>query len=256
MFGRNKKKRYEISFVLTLIAAILSLALGYAMGAQNAITAARKSAATPPLTSPEPRLEGEAYASDRWKQWRDEDFGKGSVRYIGYELSYPRDFDVLRGELAGSGWIGNPRVRFAFPEDAFRDRPNSFRGASFLVGIADGVTEEECYAEPSARKIDRERLLAVMEINGVAYKTVTLRDGALGNRYDTELYRTYRAGRCLEITLGVATSNVGGNAEGVEKFDDERAWSILRKMLGSFRILDAPEPIEPAAFGTDSRMMP
>lgn len=254
MFARQKKNRYQVSVVVVLIAAILSLAFGYAMGMSGRIAVALPAVPAAPSV-PEAAEDGIAYApTDRWKHWRDEDMTKGRSGYVGYEMKYPRDFDVRRGEDAGGGWIGLPRVRVSFPEDAFADPPTNFRTASVLVSIADDATEDECYVDPAAGAVDRERIAAVHDINGAKFRAVTLRDAAAGSRYDTELYRTWHAGRCVEIALNLGMSNIANYDPGaVRPFEPDRAWSVLHAIRDTFRFTDPPPPIEPAVIAPTAR---
>lgn len=248
MFARQKKQRHDVSPVIALIVATLSLALGYAMGGAGRTTVPQR---TESYVRPSQEAVDGYVEAGRWKQWRDDGYGRDGRTYFGYVVSFPRDFDVYRGDEVSGGWIDAPRVRIAFPQDAFRETRNTFGEGSLLVSVAEGMSEDECHADPHTAATDRERLPATVDIGGAAFRTITLRDGVAGNRYDTELYRTYRQGRCVELAFILRTGNPGNYPEGVERFDETRAWDVFHKIRDTFRFLDAPPPVVPAVIGGD-----
>jgi hypothetical protein len=177
------------------------------------------------------------YSSADWKLWHDEEFSKASGKYLAYAFSYPRDFDVRTGDQAVGGTIGETKVQVLFPEDAFQTPQSNYAEGFFTVSEA-ATRAATCYVSPFGTA-----LTDMETINGLTYKTGTTTDAGAGNLYTSRLYRTMFDNRCFEAALTVHTTNIGNYDPGtVVEFDKERAFTVLDKILRSFKLSTSTMP--------------
>ncbi|HTM68546.1 MAG TPA: hypothetical protein VL426_04555 [Candidatus Binatia bacterium] len=210
-------------------AALLSFAI---VGVYLAATRNRApSSAAPPAPVPAPV----SYAPEGWKLWQDGEGSKADASYAGYSLSYPRDFDVYRGEDANGGWIGKPRVKFAFPADSFKETPSNYAEAFLTVSVGDDPASlKDCYADPKSGA----PLADKQVVNGNEFRRGTVDDAGAGQRYATRFARILKAGRCYEVAMTVHTGAVENFDPPVAEFDKEKAFSVLEKMFTTFALTD------------------
>lgn len=179
-----------------------------------------------------------SYAPNEWKTWEDNYYSKTTGENFSYKLRYPRDFDVLRGDSAYGGFIGNPVVRLAFPEDAFQT-PNY--GEAYLV-ISMGIDKpslDNCYKKPSHMVLHgaNAELSDTQVINGITFHTGIFRDLGAGSIYDSKIYRVLVDGCCFEAVQTIHTGNIANYPAGTAtEFDQSKAMSILNQMLDTFTI--------------------
>ncbi len=166
------------------------------------------------------------------KVWRDNYFVKSTGESFGYELRYPRDFDLYRGDQASGGLLpDSTAVEIKFPEDAFQTPKTNYGEAFVSVSLPASVSPEACYIGPDAKPLVRTAV-----INGVEFKTATTTGVGAGQIYDSKYYRIVRNGRCFEIAETVHTGNIGMYPPGnVSEFDKSKAFNILDEIAGSFR---------------------
>lgn len=179
------------------------------------------------------------YATHDWKTFEEGTYDAESETYEGFKLSYPRDFERVVGADAAGGFVGTPVVRIAFPEDAYRKPKTNYVEAFMTVRSADDANSVmHCYDNPQLGT-DNVTLSMVATINGISFRRGTLVEGAAGNIYDTQLYRTLRDDRCYEVSLTVHTGNIANYPSGsVAEFDKDRAFRILDRMLDTFTFTD------------------
>lgn len=215
--------------VIPYIAVLLAFGVGFSAGSASRV-APRTEDSPQPAAAPAVG----SYAPDAWKIWVDEWPHRGGGSMRGHVVSYPRDFEAIRGLDATGSWIGATTVTIAAPADAFSEVPNNFGEALLAISVADDIGEDECYLGPDIGGVPGAELTETAEINGVAFRKGTAVEGAAGSRFDTELYRTFRDEVCTEVALIVRTTDIGNHPPGVHEFDKERAFGILRTMLGTF----------------------
>ncbi len=185
----------------------------------------------------------DSYAPNTWKVWRDGEFLKNSNTYLGYTLSYPRDFDVYQGDQASGGYTGQAHVKIDFPQDAFLVPKTNFGGAFVTVSVgSDASSVKNCYT--NIGPTGKQTVMAdTTVINGITFYKGNAEDVGAGNIYTTELYRTLRDNRCYELALTVHTGNIANYPAGtVTEFNKENAYAILRNILSTFNFTDkAPQ---------------
>ncbi len=182
------------------------------------------------------QVQQSSYAPNVWKVWRDGEFAKDQKTYLGYQLHYPRDFDVYQGDQASGGYIGQAHVKIDFPQDAFLVPKTNFGGAFLTVSIGtDKDSIKNCYTNigPTGQVTTMTDTVA---INGITFYKGTAVDVGAGNIYTSELYRALRNNdHCYEVALTVHTGNIANYTPGtVTEFDKEKAYTILRQILDTF----------------------
>jgi len=175
-----------------------------------------------------------SYAPNEWKTWEDNYYSKSTGENFSYKLRYPRDFDVLRGDSASGGLIGNPAVQLAFPEDAFQTPKTNYGEAYLVISMGtDKSSLDGCYKSPQPGK----ELSDTQVINGITFHTGTIRDLSAGSIYDSKIYRVLVDDRCLEVTQTIHTGNISNYPAGTAtEFDQSKAMSILNQMLDTLTI--------------------
>ncbi|HTK05371.1 MAG TPA: hypothetical protein VL500_07320 [Candidatus Eisenbacteria bacterium] len=218
-------------------AAMLAFAI---VGVYLAATRPRVPPATAPapapVSPPGPVAPATAYAPEGWKTWTDGESEKDGTAYAGYSVSYPRDFDVLQGALAAGNWIGVPRVKIAFPSDSFKEPRSNFAEGYLTVSVgSDAATLKDCYVDPKSGA----ELTSVATMNGAEFRRGETVDVGAGQIYTTRIYRALRFGRCYEAALTVHTGNIANYEPGAAvEFDQEKAFSVLERMFGTFAFTD------------------
>lgn len=187
-----------------------------------------------------------SYAPNEWKTWEDNYYSKTTGENFSYKLRYPRDFDVLQGDSASGGLIGNPAVQLAFPEDAFQTPRTNYGGAYLTISIGtDKPSLDNCYKRPSRMKLlgAKAKLSDTQVINGRIFYTDTFKDFAAGSIFDSRIYRILVDGRCFEVAQTIHTGNISNYPAGTAtKFDQSKAMNILNQMLGTLTI-ETVQPI-------------
>jgi hypothetical protein len=175
-----------------------------------------------------------SYSPNEWKTWEDNYYSKSTGENFSYKLRYPRDFDVLRGDSASGGLIGNPVVRLAFPEDAFQTPKTNYGEAYLVISMGtDKSSLDGCYKSPQPGK----ELSDTQVINGITFHTGTIRDLGTGSVYDSKIYRVLVDGRCFEAVQTIHTGNIANYPAGTAtEFDQSKAMNILNQMIGTLTI--------------------
>lgn len=190
-----------------------------------------------PTSAPAPVAKvQQPYAPTTWKVWKDGSYDRTRDVTIGYQVGYPRDFDVYRGDQASGGYLNAPRVKISFPQDAFLTPKTNYGEAFMTVSVSSTPSAvKDCYKNPIPAPGSDPTLSTDAKVNGIDFKTGHLVDVGAGQIYDTDLYRTMHEGSCYEVALTVHTGNIHNYPDGtVTEFDKSRATSILDKMLGTF----------------------
>lgn len=107
---------------------------------------------------------------------------------------YPANF---RSEEAPEGFHYLPTLRISLYSDAANYHPINYSQDGWIIIDSDTLTESQCFTPPEiggAVAFDK-----TATINGVTWKMMSYSDAGLGNRYETDLYRTMRDGECYEI---------------------------------------------------------
>lgn len=159
------------------------------------------------------------------KEYSDESFA----------FMHPLGF-LIDEESGGPGiFFGQTHVRGHFPFGAFNSVGTNFNGAYFVVST--GKTAESVCRTFSDLENRLTPDTGSVTIGGREYKTQAAVEAAAGNRYATELFRTYDSGRCVELSLTVHTGAVENYPEGtVQEFDSRVAFDALERIAQTFRI--------------------
>ncbi len=189
--------------------------------------------------SPAPAARESAYADQaKWKVWQDGYYDKRTEQFFGYELAYPRDFDVYRGEQASGSLLPGPtNVQFRFPEDAFSFPRTNYAEAYLSVSLPSNISESACYIGPDAKPLSGKAVL-----NGVEFRTGNAVSVGAGQIYETRLYRAFYQDRCFELAATIHTGNVHNYEPAVQEFDKAKADLVLDRILQSFKFYQKPGP--------------
>lgn len=78
-------------------------------------------------------------------------------------------------------------------------------------------------------------------INGVEFKTGTTGDAGMSHYLNTDIYRTFRGGKCYDMEINIASTSFGvyepGTGREFTKRDAQRVHSDLMKILESIKFL-------------------
>ena len=186
---------------------------------------------------------GESYAPTTWKIWSDTDYLAATGVYTHYTVQYPRDFDVYQGDIAAGGLIGTPRVKLAFPRDAFQVPKSNLGEAYVTISVGkDANSVKNCYVNPNPNNAAG-GFGQTATINGIVFREATTTDVGAGNIYASEVYRTIFNKYCYEAILTIHTGNIQNYPSGaVVEFDQTKALPILRQILGTFKFSTSTEP--------------
>jgi hypothetical protein len=227
----------SIIIVIGICVALYAGVMGYSLGVIAETDASVSSSFLRDIVRTQPL--SFVYAPKTWKVWQDGTVVNGGPAYNGYSVTYPRDFDVYRDDQANGNFIGTPRVKLAFPQDAFQTPKTNYGEAYMTVSFADdSASVKNCFANP-LQGGDQPPLTDTETINGITYHTGNVVEPAAGNIYTSQVYRVVQDSRCYEIVLTVHTGNIQNYTPGaVQEFDKTQAFQILDKMLGTFAFTD------------------
>jgi hypothetical protein len=113
----------------------------------------------------------------------------------------------------------------------------NFQAAAFSVNELKGiVAESECMkvneATPHVGKTNNET------VNGVLFEVIETDGVGLGNFIQGYVYRNFHNGKCYELDIRIASSNIANYDPGtVKSFDSETVRRTFRAALASFRFL-------------------
>jgi hypothetical protein len=123
----------------------------------------------------------------------------------------------------------------AYPPGGMKKGTN-FQAAAFSVNeLKDANTQPKCQvvAEPPPHGT-----FHTETINGVKFNVAEIDGVATGNLMDGYVYRTFHKGKCYELDIRIAFSNIGNYDPGtVKNFDSERVSRALKAVLASFKFL-------------------
>jgi hypothetical protein len=85
-----------------------------------------------------------------------------------------------------------------------------------------------------------EKQLGEETVNSIAFQKGAFSEGAAGNIYTQEIYRTRQGNTCYEIGFIMHYANIGnyGPDSGIREFDDEAVQQKLREVLLTFRFTE------------------
>jgi hypothetical protein len=214
--------------IFIVLGAVIGAAFMYLWVAQNVVAPPGDVNAPVPHTPP--------YAPvTAWKVWENQRYSKTAGKLVDdYTFSYPRDFDLRQGSDIGGvdEFSGTTEARVSFPRDAFQDKKTNYVEA--FMDIASGNDQpslDSCLKDPRTKAT----LTKTETINGATFYAAEDTGAGAGNFYHSLLYRTIHNGRCYDIVLTVHTGNISNYPSGtVTEFDENRAYSILKEILGTF----------------------
>jgi hypothetical protein len=129
---------------------------------------------------------------------------------------------------------------FAYPEDAFKEKPE-FGGANFQVQELDEVPSEDICLNGAERSEANQTPARDVKINGVAFKALDT-GGLSGHDYVSAIiYRTYHAKVCYDLRTAMTDRNlqvmeVGPHKEYTKK-DRTKVLASLNEALNTFKFL-------------------
>src|SRR5579862_907548 len=128
-------------------------------------------------------------------------------------------------------------VCFGYPKDKFKDKPN-FNGASFFVAMDTNAGDAASCVAGSANwgEIRGENTT----IGGGTFRHFRVSDAAMSHYSNSEIYRSFRGGRCYELVIQEMTTNPDVYDAGTQKFSKEDEAEVKGKLmqaLQSFKFL-------------------
>jgi hypothetical protein len=123
----------------------------------------------------------------------------------------------------------------AYPANEMKG--TTFQAAAFSVSrLKKATAESECLkVEEPPPHVGKARNETV---NGVKFKVTEAEGVATGNVIDGYVYRNFHKGKCYELDIRIASSNIGNFDPGTVKiFDSEKVERTLKAVLASFRFL-------------------
>jgi hypothetical protein len=122
----------------------------------------------------------------------------------------------------------------AYPADKMKG--TNFEAAAFSVSELKKLgTRAECM------KIDEPPPHGAVKnetVNGITFKVAETDGVAAGNVGDGQVYRTFHHGKCYQLDIRIATSNIGNYPPGtVKSFDLRQVQRALKEVVASFTFL-------------------
>jgi hypothetical protein len=173
-----------------------------------------------------------------------------------FRLTYPVGFVLHQGDPATEGsYIPVCRdpglMCVVYPPGKYKG--TNFSAAALSVAeVGDATTESACFTFEALQTGigpdgHRNQTFEVSDkhptevINGVEFKTGAIGSAAMSHSLETDIYRTFRAGKCYELEINITQTSFGVYDPGtVRKFtqrDHQRVHDALKKVLGSFKFL-------------------
>ena len=125
---------------------------------------------------------------------------------------------------------------FAYPRNKFTDTP-AFEAATISVEVVDDRnTEKKCRDDPNST----EEPAGTVRINGVSFAVFEGGDSGTGQSTEGHIYRTFHRGKCYQLGINVATSDVTTNEPPVRELkqsDLNEVQGKLQQAVNSFRFL-------------------
>jgi hypothetical protein len=126
---------------------------------------------------------------------------------------------------------------FGYPKDKFKDKP-TFNGASFFVATdANEQNAASCMAgSANWGEIKGENTV----IGGGTFRHFKVSDAAMSHYSNSDIYRSFRAGKCYELVIQEMTTSPGVYDAGTQQFtkeDEAEVKGKLMQALQSFRFL-------------------
>mgnify|MGYP000406751108 CR=1 FL=1 len=172
-----------------------------------------------------------------WKTYTDKENG--------FEIKYPINLILNEGKEAAypSGalfppayFIGEAKVRFAFPKDEFLASRNGKVRHDFSAFISIHKKKNDlsgCFSS----SMNNKSLTEKEKFNNIVFYKDFWREGGAGYRYDGISYRTIHKGVCYEINLVTYWFTHFLTKEEILSYQ-ERALKVFNQMLPTFRFLD------------------
>jgi hypothetical protein len=129
-------------------------------------------------------------------------------------------------------------VCFAYPRNRFTNT-QAFEAATFSVEVVhDRTTAKSCLAGPEAvQRVDKHGTAIV---HGVSFKVFGVGDSGTGQGTEGDVYRTFHGGKCYQLGVNVATSDVATDDPPQRELTDADLHEIngtLEQARKSFRFL-------------------
>lgn len=128
-------------------------------------------------------------------------------------------------------------VCFGYPKDKFKDKP-TFNGASFFVALDTNSADAATCMAGSANwgELKGENTA----IGSSTFRHFRVSDAAMSHYENSDIYRSFRAGKCYELVIQEMTTSPDVYDAGTQKFTSEDEAEVKGKLmqaLQSFRFL-------------------
>ena len=128
-------------------------------------------------------------------------------------------------------------VCFGYPKDKFKEKP-TFNGASFFVALDTNAGDAASCLAGSANwgELKGENTT----IGGGTFRHFRVSDAAMSHYETSDIYRSFKAGKCYELVIQEMTTNPNVYDAGTQKFTSEDEAEVKGKLmqaLQSFKFL-------------------
>lgn len=151
----------------------------------------------------------------------------------------PADFCMSQGGVCEDiGSSDRSIACFAYPKDAFKDKPEFSAAAFFVAEVHDATTTESCMQGSPDWSVEKTQST---KIRSVTAKLFRISDGWTSHELTGEIYRVFRAGTCYEFGIHQVSTSPGafdpGTIKQFTKRDAQKVYSALKQAVDSFTFL-------------------
>lgn len=144
---------------------------------------------------------------------------------------YPNNFTSATPEQPYY-FLSNPIIQFQAKKS--EDNTSNYQQCP-VIAISSNNSTPACLLTPR----DKVKMDKTEEINGITFNVGTQNGVALGNTYESTVYRTIKDNTCYEVVLTIHTTSDWNNIDWneIEKSKDQ-AKQTLNQILSTFKFLD------------------
>jgi hypothetical protein len=136
---------------------------------------------------------------------------------------------------------GTTLACIAYPKEKFQDAP-TFEAAAFSVASVEGThSEKDCLGGSPDWAVDPRQIGGTVTINGAKFKAFEVGDAGMSQSLGGHVYRTFHAGKCLQLAIRWAMASEGAfDEDSINKFtkeDADKVRSRLEQARDSFQFV-------------------
>jgi hypothetical protein len=148
-----------------------------------------------------------------------------------FTFTYPSDFARIEAQQP---YYGLAHVEIALMSEQASYHPTNYSQDSWLVVSSDAIAQAACF-----RPVEGQAAFdGKKTVDGVEFRVASSTDAGAGNRYESNLYRTYRYGNCYEIATTLHwASDFNDLDEAAMNRSQDAARAALLRSVESFRFL-------------------